>query len=265
MTTKIDYSKGLHDKANVDLFKRPELLIDLCNDLLATGESTLTNLSMIIAKTESLVQIRVDQKYFDQLSRADTIGPAEGECRLERALWVNWRLHPKNTPTVFHPTAPFLMAYQVPLFNKKQRESWGSIDLVGVSNVKLPVIIELKQEANVESPLRMLLEAVTYGISVRKAWVPQFRQCWLNALNALKVDPAPVLPQNLTQCQLLCLAPQDYWSQWSNSPRKIDSKGWAALSRLVKELETKHNLVAEFAQLQLNIKTWELPDENKTQ
>lgn len=76
----------------------------------------------------------------------------------------------------------------MPLYNrrpKKDRDGWGKIDVVGIAKNLTPVVIGLKAGSSDESLLRMILEAVAYGIAIRTAWKPRFLQDWKYALKEL--------------------------------------------------------------------------------
>ena len=112
------------------------------------------------------------------------------------------------------------MAFQMPLFSKRQKSGWGCVDLVGISPKNLPVIIELKAGQSKESPLRMLLEAASYAIALRKIWSTPaaassacFRDEWCEALNDAGIESADVKADPLAVCTIVCLAPEAYWRQ----------------------------------------------------
>jgi hypothetical protein len=264
MKLTLDYSCGLHEKANTDQFKQHDRLGSICAELLSESDGVAgTNLSRLLEVTRLKARIRTKQSYYRQLTRRSTLGPAEPEARLERALWINWGLHPatQEPPQPFLANVPSLLAYQVPLFNQQSKDSWGPIDLVGVSRGYLPVIIELKQEANEESPLRMLLQATAYAVSVQNAWGPRFRADWIEALKQVGLDlPVTQFPELLGTCQMVCLAPATYWEKWIVGKASIGPKGWSSFTELVSALESKHGLAAEFAALNMSVCSWRLPN-----
>ena len=132
------------------------------------------------------------------------------EDRWERTTWRKWRPSKGNMPnTEFHPLAPWILSYQLPLYGRQKSGGWGKIDLLGISPEKVPVIIEVKAEKSKESPLAVVLEAVRYGIALRELWTCGLREQWANALQAFDEDairPESPLSENLKRCQLICAA-----------------------------------------------------------
>lgn len=157
---------------------------------------------------------------------------AGAEALWEEALFWQWMRPAQGS-------APWtrLLTYQVNLPNQKQADGWGEIDLLGVSNSGLPLVVELKAENSSEGPARMLVQAAAYGVALRKAWPAGLRMEWESAVGAIPEGPS--LPTDLTVCELVCAAPAEYWVEWTgDSPRgrTISAESWAALARLRKAL-----------------------------
>jgi len=264
MKLTLDYSQGLHEKANTEQFKKPERMAAICAELLRKDEDPKSNLARLLWVTEKKARIRRKQHYYTQLTRSETPGPADAEERLERAIWINWRLHPKKSEA---PSRQFLsnmlglLAYQVPLYDQRKKDSWGAIDLVGVSTNHLPVVIEVKQELSEESPLRMLLQAAAYAVSIQNAWRPKFRSDWLKALKHVGISiPDSQIPEELKKCQLVCLAPSAFWQKWTGADTRIGDEAWLRFAELVSALETMHGLSVEFAALDMSVSPLRLPN-----
>ena len=62
------------------------------------------------------------------------------------------------------------MAFQVSLAAKRAAEGRGEIDLLGVAEDGLPVVIELKRGDSTEPPAALLVQAAAYGIALQRAW-----------------------------------------------------------------------------------------------
>lgn len=256
---------GLHSKSNSEQFRDPNKFRRLCEELLADGV-----LDMLVRNTHDLAQIR--NSYYSKLTRSHTGVPACEEHRLERSIWVKWRPYPhveKNTGkktciiagTKFLQVAPRIMTYQLPLFNSKKKQDWGYVDLVGISTENTPVVIELKDDDSAESPLRILLEAFAYGISIRKAWrstpagggAGQLQQDWRTALAELGEDVKDI-PCELHKCNLVCAAPPDYWARMRAGER-LDHDGWSLFKQLISKVE-RFDFVVHFAKVQIEAETF---------
>jgi hypothetical protein len=149
-----------------------------------------------------------------QLLRQDGADAVRPEDRWERTIWRKFRPADGNQPkSSFHPLAPTILTYQLPIFGEGTRGGWEKIDLVGVSADSLPVVIELKGENANDSPLAVVLEAVRYGIAVRHLWECGLREQWVEALTLGGITPVPELPRRLTGCHLICAAPGEYWNR----------------------------------------------------
>jgi hypothetical protein len=151
------------------------------------------------------------------------IDQSEEERRLEASMMWRWA----GTDMWPIPGAwRRLVACQVPLFNQQERQGWGYIDLLGVSPHGLPVVVELKRSPRVradgstdssETPLKMLLQASAYAVSLRKNWnTGCFRKEWVARLEQLG-EPAALIqriPEHLTTVPLVAAAPAAFWLDW---------------------------------------------------
>jgi len=138
--------------------------------------------------------------------------PRRWEYILERAIWRQFNKQSQSDE--FLPgKCSWIRSFQVPL-RRIQSDPSKAIDLLGVARDSFPVVIELKTDKSKESPLRALVEAVAYGIALRKNWnspeKSKFREEWNFGLPS---DACPC-PGKLKKITLICIAPSDYWSNW---------------------------------------------------
>jgi len=131
---KIDLESGLHDKANQKRFSDPKLTAQISEFLLE--ENHLQRLCEV-----SRCKAPIRKSYLKELTRSQTVLPAHQEARLERAVWATWRPYfHKTRDRCVLPGDPFaedisyIATYQLALFNAKEREGWGHVDLEPVIN-----------------------------------------------------------------------------------------------------------------------------------
>ena len=193
-----------------------------------------------LAATIAAAPIRTTP-YIRERKKRDDITFAEAQW--EEKLFWSWK-----DPAF--GTAPWrrLVDYQVNLPARRSDTDWGEIDLLGVSDRNLPLVVELKAPGSTESPAQMLVQATAYGVAVRKAWRECLRDEWAKIVD---VD-AQSLPTELSTCQLVCAAPTEYWDHWTgNTPRArtVSSDVWAAIAELRKSLD-KSGYPSTFVRLQ---------------
>jgi hypothetical protein len=212
---------GLH-RIKVQLQKR----------FLAQQCGSLSNcLDDALAATAAAAPVR-DRPYIIDRSKPRKT-PAHPEARWEEALF--WAM--KDSAPVSAPWRR-LLTYQVNLPNKRKDKDWGEIDLLGVSEQGLPVLVELKAPRSSESPAQMLVQAAAYGVALRKAWPVSLRNEWERVVTLGK----GVLPDELPVCQLVCAAPDEYWKDWTGqTPRAktVRHEAWSSLHLLRKALESR--------------------------
>jgi hypothetical protein len=209
-----------------------QFLAEQCQDL-------ANCLSDAIAATMKAAPIRVGKRYIHD--RSESRATQAEEARWEDALFRSrWADPPAGSG------APWkrLLTYQVPLQNATSDENWGEIDLLGVSDSDLPVVIELKAPGSEESPAEMLVQATAYAVAVRKAWPSCLRAEWAETLH---VSPDS-LPEELDRCEIVCAAPSEYWDNWVGDPARSASDPWAAISELRRSL-AKSGYPAQFVRL----------------
>ncbi len=183
-----------------------------------------------------------------QLDRADNddIDESQRERRWERSAYRRWRT---GTTSPIPKCWQRLVAFQVPLFGSLEVDHWGYIDLLGLLVDGTPCIVELKREPTTspqgstqtsESPLRMVLEAAAYAISLRKNW-ERFLPEFCRRLESLEVQSALIerLPKTLTKVQLVGVAPAAYWLDWlpvTEKGRTVSDDAWKAFRKLTDRL-----------------------------
>jgi hypothetical protein len=110
-----------------------------------------------------------------------------------------------------------LVAFQVNLPAARDAAGWGEIDLLGIAEDGLPVVVELKRRKSVEPPAALLIQAAAYGIALQRAWW-FLREEWLK-----RVQPSTPIPTALLPCRLVCVAPDEYWDDWRLAPREAEA------------------------------------------
>jgi hypothetical protein len=186
-----------------------------------------------------------------ELTRANKRLPHHREAKLERAIARQWKYN--ATCHDFLPgVCRGIVSYQVPLFATARKSGWGYVDLLGISRLGLPVVIELKDEDSNDTPLRMLVEALAYGLAIRNAWNERPHRLageWRAALGSGSGDDGGPL----TEVPLVCLAPEKYWRRRIGEPDrhsngKVRHEAWSALSTLMRGLALR-GFPATLAQL----------------
>ena len=192
---------------------------DVCSKtrMASATESVVENLEAILEATRYAVHRRSRSQGF-QLGASDTrlspdqlgvskarpgeIRPSE-ETFLEFAVLEGYR---ERRPKSGMPWE-VLVGRQVPLMAKKASEGWGSIDLLGLDSVGRPVVVELKKASSPETPLRALLEAAAYAISVEANWTVLSDEIHrIGPSNHPAESPSPV--------GIVVAAPDRYWRDW---------------------------------------------------
>jgi hypothetical protein len=150
-----------------------------------------------------------------------TRSPAGKEAQLEWAVYQQW-----SGPSCERVEGCWqrLINFQVNLPAKRGDKDWGEIDLLGVAEDGLPVLIELKHGSSTEPPPRLLVQVAAYGLALQKAW-HFLRGEWRQKIAAYGFKSP--LPTALLPCRLLCAAPQEYWDAWSS-----EEPMWTALEEL---------------------------------
>lgn len=142
-----------------------------------------------------------------RLVRIPTDEASVEERRLAISMYNKW--HDKEMRTKKRRLDK-IVAEQVPLFDCKEKNQWGHIDLLGVSKSS-PVVIELKKKPSArdngtttasETPLRMLLEGLGYAVALQSQEV--FWSKWKELFPPCKDKSVSVI----------CAAPASFWVDW---------------------------------------------------
>jgi hypothetical protein len=256
-------NEGLQHKTNKTLFQKKSYFGGLSEALLEQfGKEVL--LAKLIRNTADSARTNIRQSYAVELSRKITIPPEDEESRLERVIWLRWKIGEKKTSkSRFLPQCPHVVTYQLPLFNKKVKGGWGCIDLLGLSPDDLtPIVIELKKSESGESPLRMLLEATAYTIALREAWNFGLRNQWRDTLESLALAPDEKaklnqLPIELKHGTAICLAPVDFWKSCApDSCKQYSKDAWRQFSAVQTHLENVWGIRTILAECFLECRAW---------
>lgn len=131
----------------------------------------------------------------------------ETERGLEARLLSKWTLDNDVGNSRVEDLWEALVARQVPLFDSKDKEGWGWIDLLAVDHLSFPIVVELKRADSTEPVLRAACEAIAYTIALEAIW-NDFRPEWEKRLDAANMD---VPEGNWNTKRLVVLAPTAYW------------------------------------------------------
>ncbi len=191
-----------------------------------------------------------------ELTPVENMAETSEERRLESAMMSRW----SNDEMWTIPKAwRRLVAFQVPLRANQHGGGFGEIDLLGVNQTGVPVVVELKKSPkadadgrtqSTETPLRMVLEAATYALVLRKNW-KNFREAWVNRLREIEMpdDIIQRVPPNLETVPLVAVAPASFWLEWlpftEKGTNQLSPETWASFALLLKRLE-EMNLPVSF-------------------
>jgi hypothetical protein len=192
-----------------------------------------------------------------ELQRAEKPDPVVRERLLEKLIWRGWRFHAvvEHGQPFLNGVCRFIQTYQMPLQESRKDTHWGKIDLIGATTDSLPVVIELKQEAATDTPLRMLVEGLAYACAVRKAWNEGWlRTEWAVAMkqNGLYQEPEKVL----VKVPVILLAPMDFWKRamgitGKRTSGKVREDAWPVFLELVRKCAV-HGFPISFVQFEID-------------
>ena len=201
------------------------------NQLTFMGAHSETLISQLNVKMEmtylSAPRRKSDYKLIRKLKR----NPVQREDKLEWSIWNTWNT--EDAKSGFVDECRFIQTYQMPLRRTNGDESWGSIDLIGVSSGFLPVVLELKRGGSEETPLRMIIEALAYAIAVRKSWNEgNLRDEWIAA-----VSGAEGVARTLLEVPIIGIAPKPYWNtkigaRNKRTAGKVPDDAWKPFGKL---------------------------------
>ena len=202
------------------------------------SEEVFRFLNVILERSYAEAPCRKGDYKLDRKRPSKLPDSSEGERRLEMAIWEQWQHEEcKSKRRSFIPwICRFILSYQMPLWNARgdKERSGKFVDLMGVSQQLGPVVIELKEENAKDTPLRMLVEALGYGVAVRKAW-NEGDLCaqWP------KVAPHCSTHSVLHEVPLVCLAPAGFWAKRIGNPdgkrveHQVFEPAWEPFHKLV--------------------------------
>lgn len=208
-------------------------------------EEIIAALDTSIEYTERAAPVRKDKFMLGRTHDGNPSGKRK-EAMLERRIWREFGPSSDYSRRGFLPgVCPFVMSFQVPL-KSRQADPWGKIDLLGVAPNSDPVVIELKRAGALDTPLRFLVEAVAYGIALRKVWnarSSQFQPEWAQGLQKAGFPEVEIPRQlDLETLTLICVAPEEYWTKCiglQGGPRVVKPEGWRSIGNLVGALQSK--------------------------
>lgn len=160
---------------------------------------------------------------------------SQRERLLERAIWENWNKNRRDTR--FSNAVKYIQILQMPLQGRRADKRWGKIDLVGVSNNFLPVVIELKKEESPDTPLTILIEALAYAVALRRAWNEgNLADEWGRHVCKRASETHP-----LVEVPIVGLAPRQYWdarigTSGRTSKGKVPENAWKPFAELCRAI-----------------------------
>ncbi len=207
-------------------------------------------LTEAIAATREAVQTG-DRDFMLDGEPNNNVAASQRERALEAAMLIRW-----GVPNMWGIPGAWsrLVAYQVPLFFQQAKEGWGYIDLLGATADGLPVVVELKREPSVEvdgktksteTPLRIVLEAVSYAIAIQSLWqYTPFKTQWIQRLEQLYFPAGAIAHANATNTldtvPIVGAAPAAFWIDWSPFTDKgqngVNNEDWGWFNRLLTNL-----------------------------
>ena len=126
-----------------------------------------------------------------------------------RTLWKDLGPHGAGEMRAFG--CPRLIGIRVEVADRRRVGRWEHIDLLGIDvHNRLPVVIEMKGTRSPSSPLAALVDAVAYGLALKKAWPHRLRADWARAVNGAGFGE-PRLPVFLDRLTVIVAAPDSYW------------------------------------------------------
>ena len=216
------------------------------------ADAIANELTYILENTSEAAPVRTKRAY--KLKRGTerrhlrTAAKAKDACQekhWEEACYWRWL----DSSDGLASDVPFrrLISYQVMLRDANSNRGWGEIDLLGATAQNLPVVIELKSKFS-EPVLGAIVEAVAYGVAVRKAWNSgELRKQWETRLGTRD------LPPSLDTCELVVAATTDCWRRWIGGTGealgfRTPVRAWGSIRRLVALLR-KHGFKIAFVEI----------------
>jgi hypothetical protein len=177
-------------------------------EILAAGFSTAVTATIGAVPKRGEIGFQMGTLRDGARKRAMEYSKVSGERSLEQSIFAT--LGPGGT-FVDNPIVGRIIAYQVPLFDRRSRAGWGHIDLLGLTALGQPVVIELKCASSRETPLRCMMEGVANAIAVRENW-PAIRRAILGIDRVTREELS--VADTVGPVETIVLAPTEYWAAW---------------------------------------------------
>ncbi len=198
----------------------------------------LKSLNVIHERSYHFAQIRTKRIPLDRTVHTSKAVPSFEERALEMAIWRSQRLDVLGSTTLIPGVSRGIISYQVPIRQTDKAESGKAVDLLGINEAGEPVVFELRVGQSPETPLRMLVEALSYAVAMRKAWnesgalrrqVPELVR---------KLNPNVSLHDGpLLEVPIVGIAPTEYWDRClgrSGAKGKVPQAAWPPFGDLVR-------------------------------
>ncbi len=192
-------------------------------------------LNIFIERTYCVAPIRSKNIPLDRSSHKSKQRPDNPERALEMAIWRQW----VGRDRFLRENCRSIVSYQVPIRETNRDQAGKAIDLLGISNEGGPVVLELKTGNSSETPLRMLVEALSYAVAVRKTWNEKggaLRKQWPATLK--KINPEfQGYDDVLTEVPVIGIAPREYWEKCfgkKGAAGQVKDGAWKAFGDLVR-------------------------------
>jgi len=192
---------------------------DVCSKtrMASAAEMVIANLDAILEATRHAVHRRTRSQGFQLSAASARLSPGQlgvskarpGEIRPSEEMFLEFAVLDAYRERRYGSDMPWdvLVGRQIPLMAKNASEGWGSIDLLGLDSGGRPVLIELKKASSPETPLRALLEAAAYAVSVEANWAVLSDEIHRTGpYNHPAESPRPV--------GIVVAAPDRYWRDW---------------------------------------------------
>jgi hypothetical protein len=237
------YGKSINDSLHIlkDTWKQ-KAYIGEHSRTLAEGLETAINATNESAPIRTI-------GYFIHRDDNNQMDPSQRERIWEQSIFRKWN---SQNQSEIPGCWKYIIAFQVPLFNDKNKDFWGKIDLLGISQDGTLSVIELKKDPKTlptgrtgpsETPLRIIMEAAAYAIAIKKNWEIGFRNELIQQLRFLNVfEKIDTIPEKITKIRLVGAAPASYWLDWMPTTEKgktVTSETWGDFSTLITELGEK--------------------------
>ena len=219
--------KGLHHK-------EMQRLVNQLQHMDKHAKELISVLNCQLEITYASAPKRVRTYLLDRSERRNPVRQ-QRERLLEKAIWKQWQSDPFADGLYHH-----IQTFQMPLKHRQSDKGWGKVDLIGVTQEGLPVVLELKREKSDETPLRMLVEGLAYAVCVRRAWNEgTLRSQWER--DVTKLSKGFTAPKILLEVPVVGIAPKKYWQtkignkKGKRTAGQVPVKAWKSFEKLCKK------------------------------